>query len=64
MGVKTIRYSDLSGEEIHGDGATLRLNWHDRSKTPLDLDVTKEEAEEFAEKGHPIQRRNRGKKED
>ncbi len=60
MAKKTVRVSDLSGEEIpEGKGATIRIAYHDARKGSAELDVTDAEAEELARKGRKAARRGR-----
>ena len=58
MARKTIRVSDLSGEEIpEGKGATVRVTFMDARKGSRELDVTDAEAEKFG--GRSVARRGR-----
>jgi hypothetical protein len=58
MARKTIRVSDISGEEIpEGKGATVRINFADARKGTRELDVTDAEAEKFG--GRHVARRGR-----
>jgi hypothetical protein len=55
---KTIRVSDISGEEIaDGKGATIRITFADARKGVRELDVTDAEAEKFG--GRSVSRRGR-----
>jgi hypothetical protein len=55
---KTIRVSDVSGEEIaEGKGATVRITFADARKGVRELDVTDAEAERFG--GRSVARRGR-----
>jgi hypothetical protein len=55
---KTVRVSDISGEEIpDGKGATVRVTFHDARKTSRELDMTDAEAEGIG--GRPVARRGR-----
>jgi hypothetical protein len=55
---KTIRISDLSGEEIgEGKGATIRVTFADARKGVRELDVTDAEAEKLG--GRSVARRGR-----
>lgn len=53
MGKRTVTYSDLSGKELEDpkDTATMTIEFHDKRRGTYCLDITKEEAEEFASKG-------------
>lgn len=58
MARRTIRVSDLSGEEIpNGKGATIRISYEDARKGVRELDVTDTEAEKLG--GRPVARRGR-----
>ncbi len=58
MARKTIRVSDMSGEEIaEGKGATVRITFHDARKGARELDVTDAEAEKLG--GRSVARRGR-----
>jgi len=58
MAKKTIRVSDMSGEEIaEGKGATVRITFGDARKGIRELDVTDAEAEQIG--GRPVARRGR-----
>jgi hypothetical protein len=58
MARKTIRVSDISGEEIpEGKGATVRITFADARKGSRELDVTDAEAEKFG--GRHVSRRGR-----
>jgi hypothetical protein len=58
MARKTIRISDISGEEIpEGKGATVRITFADARKGSRELDVTDSEAEKFG--GRHVARRGR-----
>ncbi len=60
MAKKTVRVSDLSGEEIaDGKGATVRITFTDARKGSIELDVTDAEGEEFGRKGRRVARRGR-----
>jgi hypothetical protein len=55
---KTIRVSDMSGEEIaEGKGATIRITYADARKGVRELDVTDFEAEKLG--GRQVARRGR-----
>ena len=61
---KTIRVSDLSGQEIaEGKGATVRISFGDARKGVIELDVTDAEAEEMGRTGRRVSRRGRKPKE-
>ena len=58
MATKTVRVSDMSGEEIpEGKGATLRITFRDARKGVRELDLTDVEAEKLG--GRPVGRRGR-----
>ena len=58
MAKKTIRVSDISGEEIvDGKGATIRITFGDARKGVRELDVTDAEADGFG--GRSVARRGR-----
>jgi hypothetical protein len=58
MAKKTIRISDMSGEEIpEGKGAIVRINFADARRGSRELDVTDAEAERFG--GRQVARRGR-----
>ncbi len=58
MAKKTIRVSDMSGQEIpDGKGATVRINFRDARKGVRELDVTDAEAEKMG--GRQVARRGR-----
>ena len=58
MAKKTIRVSDISGEEIaDGKGATIRITFGDARKGVRELDVTDAEADGF--EGRSVARRGR-----
>jgi hypothetical protein len=58
MARKTIRVSDMSGDEIpEGKGATVRITFADARKGIRELDVTDAEAEGIG--GRPVARRGR-----
>ena len=58
MARKTIRVSDMSGEEIaDGKGATIRITFADARKGVKELDVTDAEAELLG--GRSVARRGR-----
>jgi hypothetical protein len=55
---KTIRVSDISGEEIaDGRGATVRITFADARRGSRELDVTDAEAEKLG--GRQVARRGR-----
>jgi hypothetical protein len=58
MAKKTIRVSDMSGQEIaDGKGATIRITFADARKGVRELDVTDAEAEKLG--GRSVARRGR-----
>jgi hypothetical protein len=58
MARKTIRVSDISGEEIpEGRGATVRITFADARRGARELDVTDAEAERLG--GRTVARRGR-----
>jgi hypothetical protein len=58
MAKKTIRVSDVSGEEIQdGRGATVRITFADARKGVRELDMTDAEAERLG--GRQVARRGR-----
>ena len=58
MAKKTIRVSDISGQEIpEGKGAVVRIMFQDARKGVRELDVTDAEAENFG--GRSVARRGR-----
>ncbi len=58
MARKTIRVSDMSGQEIpDGKGAVVRITYSDARKGVRELDVTDAEAERLG--GRPVARRGR-----
>jgi hypothetical protein len=58
MARKTIRVSDMSGQEIEeGKGATVRITFADARRGVRELDLTDSEAEELG--GRPVARRGR-----
>ena len=58
MARKTIRVSDISGEEIQeGRGATVRITFADARRGARELDVTDTEAEKLG--GRVVARRGR-----
>jgi hypothetical protein len=58
MAKKTVRVSDISGEEIQdGKGAVVRVTFKDARKGSRELDVTDAEAEKIG--GRPVSRRGR-----
>lgn len=58
MAKKTIRVSDMSGQEIpDGKGATIRIAYADARKGVRELDVTDAEAEKLG--GRSVARRGR-----
>jgi len=60
MAKKTVRVSDLSGEEItEGRGALVRITYSDARKGVVELDVTDAEAEDLGRKGRRVARRGR-----
>jgi hypothetical protein len=60
MAKKTVRVSDLSGDEIQdGDGATVRIVYADARRGSVELDVTTEEARAMGAKGRQVARRGR-----
>jgi hypothetical protein len=60
MARKTVRVSDLSGDEIaEGKGATVRITFTDARKGSIELDVTDHEGEELGRKGRRVARRGR-----
>jgi hypothetical protein len=55
---KTIRVSDMSGEEIpEGKGATVRITFDDARRGSRELDLTDAEADRLG--GRPVARRGR-----
>jgi hypothetical protein len=55
---KTVRVSDISGEEIpDGKGAVVRITFKDARRGSRELDVTDSEAEKFG--GRAVGRRGR-----
>jgi hypothetical protein len=55
---KTVRVSDISGEEIpEGRGATVRITFADARRGARELDVTDAEAEKLG--GRQVARRGR-----
>jgi hypothetical protein len=55
---KTIRVSDMSGQEIEdGKGATVRITFADARRGVRELDLTDAEAEKLG--GRPVARRGR-----
>ena len=60
MAKKTVRVSDLCGEEItDGKGALVRIGFSDARKGVIELDVTDAEADELGRKGRRVARRGR-----
>ena len=60
MAKKTIRVSDLSGDEIEtGSGATITVKFADARRGVYVLDVTEAEAEDLGSKGRKQARRGR-----
>jgi hypothetical protein len=62
MAKRTIRVSDLTGDEIQdGAGATVRIVYADARRGSVELDVTGEEqaVKELLEKGRKVSRRGR-----
>jgi hypothetical protein len=58
MAKKTVRVSDMSGEEIpDGKGASVRVTFTDARKGVRELDLTDSEAEKLG--GRPVGRRGR-----
>ena len=58
MAKKTVRISDLSGQEIlDGKGATVRVTFADARKGVRELDLTDAEAEKLG--GRSVARRGR-----
>jgi hypothetical protein len=58
MAKKTIRVSDMSGEEIaEGKGASVRITYVDARKGARELDLTDAEAEKLG--GRTVGRRGR-----
>jgi hypothetical protein len=58
MARKTVRVSDISGEEIpDGRGATVRITFVDARRGARELDVTDAEAEKMG--GRQVARRGR-----
>jgi hypothetical protein len=58
MARKTVRVSDMSGEEIpEGKGAVVRITFSDARKGARELDVTDAEAERLG--GRSVARRGR-----
>ena len=58
MARKTVRVSDMSGEEIpDGKGAAVRITFNDARKGVRELDLTDSEAEKLG--GRPVGRRGR-----
>ena len=58
MARKTVRVSDISGEEIpDGKGAVVRITFSDARKGARELDVTDDEAERLG--GRHVARRGR-----
>ena len=58
MARKTVRVSDMSGEEIvDGKGATVRITFNDARKGSRELDLTDAEAEKLG--GRSVTRRGR-----
>ena len=58
MARKTVRVSDMSGQEIaDGKGATIRIAFADARKGVRELDVTDAEAEKLG--GRSVARRGR-----
>jgi len=60
MAKRTIRVSDLSGEEIRdGNGAKIRVSFDDARRGTYEIDATAEEAAELGKKGRQTARRGR-----
>ena len=58
MAKKTVRVSDMSGEEIpEGRGATVRITFADARRGARELDLTDAEAEKLG--GRQVARRGR-----
>ena len=58
MARKTIRVSDMSGDEIpDGKGATVRITFQDQRKGVRELDLSDQEAEKLG--GRAVARRGR-----
>ena len=58
MAKKTVRVSDMSGEEIpDGRGATVRITYADARRGSRELDLTDREAENLG--GRQVARRGR-----
>ena len=58
MAKKTVRVSDMSGEEIaEGKGATVRITFADARRGARELDVTDAEAEKLG--GRQVARRGK-----
>ena len=51
MGVRQIFFSDLSGEEVSDKMGKMVITFSDGRRGSYELDITDEEAEEFAKKG-------------
>jgi hypothetical protein len=63
MARRTVRVSDLSGEEIpEGKGATVTINFTDARKGTIILDLTDSEAEQMGAKGRRQAKRGRRSK--
>jgi hypothetical protein len=57
---KTVRVSDISGQEIaDGKGALVRITFSDARKGVVELDVTDAEGEDLGRKGRRVARRGR-----
>jgi hypothetical protein len=60
MAKKTVRVSDISGQEIEdGKGATIRVTFEDARRGNYEVDATAEEAVEIGRKGRQVARRGR-----
>ena len=51
MGVRSVFYSDLSGQEVNDAMGKMVVSFSDGRKGTYELDITDEEAQGFAEKG-------------
>ena len=60
MARKVLLVSDLSGQPIEdGKGAKVRITYDDARKGSIELDLTAEEADEWAKNGRRTARRGR-----
>ena len=60
MAKRTVRVSDLSGEEIRdGNGAVIRISFDDGRRGNIELDATATEAAELGKSGRQVARRGR-----